>query len=162
MALTALSASVLPRVDWRALLVAALEQVTSTALGASVEPLDDAPPPPTDAGAYVPVLTGAGGLQLGLVAGDAARAALAAALLGAEPSELGPSDVADALAEIANMLAGCAKTLLLAIVPPVTIGLPVVVHGWIEPGERLALVARRVRCLEHDVHPVVIAPRHVV
>jgi hypothetical protein len=149
--------------DWNQLLFSALDQVASTALGGPAAALGDAGPiSHTATGAYVPLITAIGGLQLGLVAGDPALAALASALLGLPPEDLTPADIADALAEIANMFAGCAKTLLLATVAPVTIGLPVVVHGWIDPGERLAVRAQRVNCVGHDVSLVLIASRGLV
>ena len=96
-------------------------------------------------GAYVPLVASDCQAQIGVVAEWQACQSLARALFGMEPdSELeAESDVADALGEIANMIAGGVKTRMNAHVPGLNTGLPLCVSGHVEPStgaEQAALV----------------------
>lgn len=85
-------------------------------------------------GAYVPLSSSDSVVQLGIVAELSDCETMSRALLGMAPDEhFGTeSDVADAIGEIANMLAGATKTRLSEIVHDIVLGLPLCVKGTIE------------------------------
>jgi len=85
-------------------------------------------------GAYVPMLAHDASLHIGLIAEKDGLVQLTQALLGMDPSEEAPepSDVADAVGEITNMLAGGVKTRLVEQDPEIKLGLPLFVDGKIE------------------------------
>ena len=98
------------------------------------------------AGAYIPLSAGLESITVAWVAGEVGCRALAGALLGiGADEELPSSDVADAVGEVVNMLAGGVKSRMLPQVTPIGLGLPMFLHGWIEPGERLEIAARRIQ-----------------
>lgn len=82
-------------------------------------------------GAYVPLVGDNVSLQVGLSAGEAARAGIAGALLGMAPDEVDPADVVDAVGEAVNILAGQVKTRLVDVEPTLKLGLPMFVEGHI-------------------------------
>ncbi len=82
------------------------------------------------AGADV-ALVGAGQhYGVALVAALPARDALARALLGVGPrAELSPTDIADAISELANQLAGVVKRGIVKLVGELVLGVPIAVDG---------------------------------
>jgi len=121
--------------EWVTAASAAVVDVAAHALGweAAVEPLEGAPYR-APFGAYVPLSSSDSVVQLGIVAERLHCEALSRALLGmAEDEPFGSEgDVADALGEIANMVAGSAKTRMSERVPDIVLGLPLCVNGRIE------------------------------
>ncbi len=85
-------------------------------------------------GAYVPLSSSDSVVQLGIVAELDDCELMSRALLGLGPDDLfgAESDVADAIGEVANMLAGATKTRLSEIVHDIVLGLPLCVKGTIE------------------------------
>lgn len=121
--------------QWMLAVQAACEVVASTALGTACTGFHPATAP-TTAGlsAYVPILEPQASIQVGIVCDDESGRGLARALLQFGPDEaLSRSDVADALGEIANMVAGAAKAGMASSHVTISLGLPMVVHGWVEP-----------------------------
>jgi hypothetical protein len=121
--------------DWVSAASAAVVDVAAQALGweSSVESLEGtafrAP-----FGAYVPLSSSDSVVQLGIVAERLHCEAMSRALLGMPEDEAFGSDgdVADALGEIANMVAGSAKTRMNERIPDIVLGLPLCVNGRIE------------------------------
>ncbi len=69
-----------------------------------------------------------------LVAATPALDALARALLGVGPrAELSPTDIADAIGELANQLAGVVKRGIVKVVGELVLGVPIAVTGELEP-----------------------------
>jgi CheY-specific phosphatase CheX len=118
-------------------LIGAAEEVTATVLGWETNGLEarPCPFPADDSGGYI-ALIGKGSLYIGVSADSEGCQAMTRALLAMEPEEADPSneDVADALGEIANVLAGMVKTTMAAHDPSLKLGLPIVVHGQVERG----------------------------
>ena len=123
--------------EWIAAAQAAAAEVATTALccGETHSAVDAGPAAESLFGAYVPLVAADCQAQIGIVAEWPACQALARALFGMDPdTELdAESDVADALGELANMLAGCVKTRMDARVPGLNTGLPLCVSGHVEP-----------------------------
>jgi CheY-specific phosphatase CheX len=144
--------------SWIAALCESVVHVMTTSLAAPVT-VGEAAAPPRHPGAFVPISAGEASAQIGIVGDDRSLRALAAALLGVPPAEVASDDVADALGEIANMVAGGVKTRMLGQVAPVTLGLPVFVHGWIDAGERLTAIYRPLRIADITAHVALLLPR---
>ena len=132
---------------------ASLASVGATALGLEVgeaNAVDD----PTLAGyiAFIPVNTAGSAIQIGIVVDEPACRELSRALLQLDdPAEVALADMADALGEITNMIAGVAKATLAPVTGLITLGLPVVVHGEVAANRHLALDGLKVRVGAADV-----------
>lgn len=92
-------------------------------------------------GAYIGLTGPDESVQIGLVSRPEGLQALAKAMLGMFPDDedLPPSDVADAVGEIANIFAGGVKCRMLPRYGSLTLGLPLFIHGYIEPTEKLSI-----------------------
>ena len=97
-------------------------------------------------GAYVPLITPDASLQVGIASTVEGCDALARALLCMEPDEeLVPADMADALGEVVNILAGALKGKIAQRVGSITLGLPMFFNGAIEPTEKLEFAVAEMR-----------------
>jgi len=78
-------------------------------------------------GAYLPLFGGSGeSLYIGWLASRESSQALARGLLGLTANEeLPPDDIADAMGEVVNILAGGLKRRILSSVHPLALGLPI-------------------------------------
>ena len=89
-------------------------------------------------GAFIPLIGPNESVQIGLVSTPGGCHRLAQALLqGDETLELTPADMADALGEAANILAGFVKRNIQEHVHPVQLGLPLFVNGHLETSDRV-------------------------
>jgi hypothetical protein len=110
------------------------------------------------AGAYLGLIAEKGSVQIGLAATMPACRDFARRLFQMEPAdEVGDADVADAVCEIVNMLAGCVQRRVRSRVE-VQLGLPSFFHGPVQPTERLGVAVSDVRAgplagALHLVHP---------
>jgi hypothetical protein len=97
-------------------------------------------------GAYLALVADDEPIQLGLLAEPAGCQALAKALLGMAPGDddLEPSDVSDAMCEIANIVAGGLKRRVGERVR-ITLGLPIFVAGHPLPNQQQEVSARALR-----------------
>ncbi len=128
-------------------LEAAFQEVAGTALGLSDmvtrERLDQ--PYPEYQGAYLGLVAGQGALQIGIASNEAGCQALAKGLMGmgeADPP-LEASEMADAICEIVNIVAGAFKGKVRDKVGALTMGLPVFFRGPAQPtGHTAVKVAR--------------------
>jgi hypothetical protein len=145
--------------SWIAAVCESMVHVATTTLATSVT-VGESPEPrtPRHPGAFVPVSAAEASVQIGIVGDEVSLRTLAAALLGLPAAEVAMADVADAMGEIANMVAGGVKTRMLAQVR-VTVGLPVFVHGWIDAGERLTAIYRPVHLAGVTVYIALLLPR---
>ena len=93
-------------------------------------------------GAHIPVLGGGGAFDLALVALPEDCQALSRAILYASPDQvLRDTEVADAIGEVVNMLAGSVKRRMTGVGAELELGLPIFLHGYIQPTDRLMVTA---------------------
>jgi CheY-specific phosphatase CheX len=120
----------------------ATEEVASSALalpGMTIERRHEAPP--ALHGAYLGLVGPAGAVQIGLAASQAGCQALAKGLMGmgAEEPDLPESEMADAVCEIINIVAGAFKTRVRDRASPLQMGLPVFIQGAVQSTDRVAV-----------------------
>jgi hypothetical protein len=127
----------------------AADEVATTALGcAATEHLHyDVPPPPHMPAAYLPLVGQEEQVQLAFAADPASCQALAKSMLAMEPDgeDLPMGDVADAMNELINTIAGAVKKRVFERTGPLSLGLPIFIHGQPEPSARLTTLVRHMR-----------------
>jgi hypothetical protein len=110
-------------------------------------------PPTGMAGAYIPLLAEDQTLQLALLASPAGCADLARLLLGMEPGEsVSDADIADAVGELVNIVAGGVKQRMQEATGGLRLGLPVFIHGYVQPTQQLEVSLASARIGEVDAH----------
>ena len=93
-------------------------------------------------GAHIPLVGSGQAFDLGLISSAEGCQALSRAILQIGPGpDLPARDVADAVGEIVNMLAGSMKRKLSGFGAHLTLGLPIFIHGYLQPSERLSVIA---------------------
>lgn len=122
--------------DWTEASTAAVEELAATALGfadVAFRVYDQDELPEGVSGAYIPIVSDGVSVQIGVVAGESGCQDLARALLCMEPEDgaLEDGDMADALGEVVNILAGGVKGRLIDRQPDLRLGLPVFLRGRI-------------------------------
>ena len=131
----------LPAADWMGVLEQAMEEVAGGAFGCTVVRRGRHGKPEAGmAGAYLGLVGAGGGIQIGVASTPDGCQALSKALLGmeADAPPLGPEEVADAVSEIVNILAGAVKARVRDRVPTMQMGLPTFFLGPLQPTEKLA------------------------
>lgn len=97
-------------------------------------------------GAFIPLIGPNESVQVGIVSSVEGCTRLARALLQADADlEVSPADVADALAEAANILAGFVKRNIQDHLDPVQLGLPLYVNGHLETSDRVRAMVTHLR-----------------
>lgn len=132
--------------QWLLTVVEAFNEVATTSLACvDVQPAEhDVPPADLMSGAYVPLMSDQGAIQVGLIASEEDCTALARALLGMEPGDpLELSEVADAVGEIVNMMAGVVQRKLAEHVTA-ALGLPIFFRGGAVNSEHIEVVTATV------------------
>ena len=110
-------------------------------------------PPTGMAGAYIPLLAEDQTLQLALLASPTGCADLARLLLGMEPDdEVSDADIADAVGELVNIVAGGVKQRLQDSTGGLRLGLPVFIHGYVQPTQQLEISLASARIGEVEAH----------
>ena len=110
-------------------------------------------PPTGMAGAYIPLLAEDQTLQLALLASPAGCADLARLLLGMESEEaVSDADIADAVGELVNIVAGGVKQRMQDAAGGLRLGLPVFIHGYVQPTQQLEVSLASARIGEVDAH----------
>ncbi|HEX7622665.1 MAG TPA: chemotaxis protein CheX [Anaeromyxobacteraceae bacterium] len=120
------------------------------------------PPPPTMEGAYLGFISSEGAYQIGLAATPEGCQAFARGLLSSTPSDppLPQADVADAVCEIVNMLAGGVQRRIRKLSGlQVGLGLPTFFHGAVQPTERLGVSVAEIQVGELSAALLVLHPR---
>jgi hypothetical protein len=114
--------------------------------------------PPNMPGAFIPLIGPNESVQVGLVSSLEGCLALARALLQAGPDlDVPPADMADALAEAANILAGFVKRNIQGSVHPLQLGLPLYVNGHLETSDRVRAAVTHLKV--GHVHAAVVVLR---
>jgi len=130
--------------QWRAAVEGAATEIATYALaqtGAVVQDPVDSERASAMIGAHIPMLGGGQAFDLALVASPEDCKALSRAILCQPPgAPLKDAEVADAIGEIVNMLAGSVKRRLSGQ-RDLELGLPIFLHGYIQPSERLSVIA---------------------
>jgi hypothetical protein len=97
-------------------------------------------------GAFIPLIGPNESVQVGIVSTAEGCIRLARALLQADADlEVTPADIADALAEAANILAGFVKRNIQDHLDPVQLGLPLYVNGHLETSDRVRAMVTHLR-----------------
>jgi hypothetical protein len=95
-------------------------------------------------GAHIPLIGGGQAFDLALVSSPEGCRDLARAILGmAAGAPLRDTEVADAVGELVNMLGGSVKRRFSST--DLVLGLPLFIHGYIEPSDRLTVIALPIR-----------------
>jgi hypothetical protein len=116
-------------------------------------------PHPGMSGAYLGLVAPDTSVQIGLAAGMPACRDLARGLFQMSPGDALPDgDVADAICEIVNQLAGCVQRRVRSTVE-VRLGLPTFFHGPVQPTERLGVAVADVRAGALSGALLVVHPR---
>jgi len=150
--------------EWLRALEAELTVLAKDALGlppVHVTARGDAPPADME-GAYLGFISSEGAYQVGLASTPEGCQAFARGLLSSAPSDppLSKADVADAVCEIVNMLAGGVQRRIRQLCGlQVGLGLPTFFHGAVQPTERLGVAVAEVRVGELAAALLVLHPR---
>jgi hypothetical protein len=112
-------------------------------------------------GAYLGLVGMAGGFQIGLASDEAGCQALAKGLLGAEPGAeaLPVAEMADAMCELVNIVAGAFKARVRERVSPLQMGLPIFFHGAVQETEHTGLSVAELRAGDVPAALVLVYPR---
>jgi Chemotaxis phosphatase CheX len=139
--------------DWVAAMADASTELALSLGMDAVELLGWHDVPPTGmAGAYIPLLAEDQTLQLALLATPAGCADLSRLLLGMEPAEeVSDADIADAVGELVNIVAGGVKQRMQGSAS-LRRGLPVFIHGYVQPTQQLEVSLASVRIGQVDSH----------
>lgn len=126
-----MSTRALPLAVWTASVHQSVGEVASLALGADLRSPGAERVLPPLSGAYIPLMTSRDTVRVGVLASPEACEALARLFLAAdeETPKLADADVADALCEFVNIVAGVLKRNLAAKLPALQVGLPLFVAG---------------------------------
>jgi hypothetical protein len=130
---------------WRAAIEGAAREVATYALSFSRAVVKD--PVGLEAatamiGAHIPLVGAGQAFDLALVASADGCQALSRAILSMGPGPaLRDADVADAVGEIVNMLAGSMKRGMSGLGADLALGLPIFIHGYLQPTDRLSVIA---------------------
>ena len=131
--------------QWRTALETAAKEVATYALSVSGAVIKDPVGLETTTamiGAHIPLVGSGQAFDLALVATADGCQALSRAILQIGPGPaLRDAEVADAVGEIVNMLAGSMKRKLSGFGADLTLGLPIFIHGYLQPTDRLSVIA---------------------
>jgi hypothetical protein len=130
--------------QWRTAVEGAANEIATYALsfsGAVVQDPADLERASSMIGAHIPLIGGGQAFDLALVSSPEGCLGLSRAILCAGPTaSLRDAEIADAVGEIVNMLAGAVKRRLSGHRSDLELGLPIFVHGYIQPTDRLSLI----------------------
>lgn len=141
-----MSAVISPQ-DWLAALESGFEELAHASFNVGRVQVDarHETPPAHMSGAYLGLVAPEASVQIGLAAGIEGCRDFARGLFQMSPGEpVNDPDMADAVCEIVNMLAGCVQRRVREKVE-VRLGLPTFFHGPVQPTERLGVVVSDVR-----------------
>jgi len=147
---------------WLADLEGSVAEIATTALGLpglAVTTRHESPP--TLHGAYLGLVGPAGAIQIGLAAQPPGCQALAKGLMGMGPAEpdLSEAEMADAMCEIVNIVAGAFKTRLRDRAHPLQMGLPVFISGAIKSTDHVAVQVAEVTLGDLPAAVLLVHPR---
>ena len=141
----------------------AFEEVARAALGQAAVARRERPdaPPPRWQGAYIGLVAPQGALQVGIAAEEQGCQLLARSLLSLPESEppLPDPELADAVCELANIVAGGFKSRARDKVGALTLGLPVFFHGPAQATEHTGVQVAMVELPGARVALLLVHPR---
>ena len=143
-ALATVTSSRFTATQWRDAIQSTASEIARYALGFDGASVADPEPAEATAGmigAHIPMV-GKESFELSLVGTRAACQALSGAVLmmGID-AQLAPAEIADAIGELANQLAGGVKRRLAGTCGDLELGLPVFVNGSVEPTRHQSVLA---------------------
>ncbi|HTN51308.1 MAG TPA: chemotaxis protein CheX [Anaeromyxobacter sp.] len=148
---------------WVEELAGAFEEVARAALGVEAFALGGRTesPPGGYQGAYMGLVAPTGAIQIGVAADEGGCQDLAKRLLGMDPTEpdLPAAEMADAVCEIVNIVAGGFKTRVRDRAPALQMGLPTFFRGPAQPTEHTAVVVAEVRLGSMPAAVLLVHPR---
>jgi hypothetical protein len=148
---------------WIGDLEAAFADTAQGALGLDAVEVTDHPAAvaPRWQGAYLGLVGPVGAIQIGIAAEEETCQSLAKRLLGMDPGEaaLPPADMADALCELVNILAGAFKGKVRDRASPLQMGLPVFFNGGVQPTDRTAVSIAGIRAGGRAAALLLVHPR---
>jgi CheY-specific phosphatase CheX len=147
---------------WLSDLEASFETVAGTALGLSGLSVTRRHEAPVNLhGAYLGLVGPTGAVQIGLASDEGGCQLLAKGLLGmgAEEAALPEAEVADAVCEIVNIVAGAFKSRLRDRASPLQMGLPVFIHGAVQSTEHVAVRVAEVQVGSIPASLLLVHPR---
>ncbi|TMQ08463.1 MAG: chemotaxis protein CheX [Deltaproteobacteria bacterium] len=134
-----------PLAQWRAAVEVAAREIATYALslpGAVVQDPVGIECTAKMIGAHIPLVGCGQGFDLALLSSPEGCRALSRAILGRpEAAVLRDSEIADAVGEIVNMLAGSVKRRLAGQRTELVLGLPIFIHGHLQPSDRMLVTA---------------------
>lgn len=147
---------------WLVDLEGAFEEVSTTALGLpglSITGRHDQPP--ALHGAYLALVGPTGAVQIGLASIPEGCQALAKGLMGMGPADppLPEREMADAVCEIVNIVAGAFKARVRDRAGPLQMGLPVFIQGAVQATDRVAVRVAEVRLGDVPAVILLVHPR---
>jgi CheY-specific phosphatase CheX len=147
--------------SWLADLEGAFQEVATSALALDgLEVASRHEVAPALHGAYLGLVGPAGAVQIGIASSPEGCLALAQGLMGMGPGETMPdAEVADAVCEIINIVAGGFKTRLRDRASPLQMGLPVFIRGAIQSTERVAVQVAEGKAGAVPVAMILVHPR---
>jgi hypothetical protein len=141
-------------VQWRTAVDAAAREIATYALslpGAVVQDPVGLERAVAMIGAHIPLVGGGQAFDLALVSSPEGCRALARAILCRSSTDaLRDAEVADAVGEIVNMLGGSVKRRLSGQRAELELGLPIFIHGYLQPTDRMMVIALPTRFGEID------------
>lgn len=149
--------------EWMDALSATMSDIAANALGFSSCTIlrTSASIPDGLEGAYLALVGEQDSIQIGLSSSAEGCQVLAKALLqmGPEDEDLPSGDVADAVCEVVNIIAGGIKGRVNGRVPPIKLGIPIFVHGTVQPSGRNVLVVAEALIGSVSAALVLVEPR---
>lgn len=147
---------------WLADLEGAFEEVSTTALGfPGMTVTGRHERPPALRGAYLGLVGPTGAVQIGLAASPEGCQALAKGLMGMGPADapLPDNEMADAVCEIINIVAGGFKARVRDRASPLQMGLPLFIQGAVQSTDRVAVRVAEVTLGDVPAVLVLVHPR---
>jgi CheY-specific phosphatase CheX len=148
--------------EWLEATVASATELAKTSMGFTTSRVvgkwDELPE--DMAGSWVALVGQGVGVQVGIASSLDGCYGLARAFLRlGDGDEIADDDVVDALGEMANVIAGGVKRRMAKLDPSTRLGLPIVVRGRVELGDRLAPAVAEVNMGKITAHLIVLCER---
>ncbi len=121
--------------------------------------------PPGLSGSFIALAGEREAVQVGLAGTPEGCRALAGALLQMPPEEAASmehAEVADAVGEVVNIAAGGVKQRLMPALGPLSLGLPIFIHGQVAATDKVETLVAEVQLAGHGLAVVVVRARKAV
>jgi hypothetical protein len=149
--------------EWRTAVEAAAREIATYALsfpGAVVQDPVGSDRASSMIGAHIPLVGSGIAYELALVSSPEGCRSLSRAILYRDAgAALTDAEVADAIGEIVNMLAGAVKRRIAGQRADLELGLPIFIHGYVQATDKLSMVALPTRFGTIDTIVLITGPR---